>query len=170
LPRSKRAKLEEQEVPVLKNPRHETFAQYLAQGKTQDEAYKLAGFKPSRGNASHLSDKQSIRDRVHQLTTKIVTKEATATAKKAAVTLESLVEMQKKLYDKAYDTGQLSPGVAAAKEISVLTGHRVERAEIGAPGEFDALTDEELERALIEHLSELGLTADALDADSDTKH
>jgi len=35
-------------MPVLNNPRHELFAQYLAQDKTQDEAYKLAGYKPSR--------------------------------------------------------------------------------------------------------------------------
>jgi hypothetical protein len=58
-------------------------------------------------------------------------------AARANVTLESLVEMQRKLYDRALDSGQLSAGVAAGKEISVLTGHRVERAEIGAPGEFD---------------------------------
>jgi len=51
----------------LDNPRHGLFAQYLAQGKTQEEAYKLAGYKPSRFNASHLADKPSIRDRVHQV-------------------------------------------------------------------------------------------------------
>jgi hypothetical protein len=156
-------------MPVLKNPKHEMFAQYLAQGKTQDEAYTLAGYQPSRSNASHLSDKLSIRDRVHQLTTQIVTKEATATAKKAAVTLESLVEMQQKLYDKAYDTGQLSAGVAAGKEISVLTGHRIERAEIGGPGEFDHLTDDELERVLIEHLGELGFSLSRIAEDGDTQ-
>jgi hypothetical protein len=157
-------------MPVLKNPKHEMFAQYLAQGKTQDEAYTLAGYQPSRSNASHLSDKLSIRDRVHQLTTQIVTKEATATAKKAAVTLESLVEMQQKLYDKAYDTGQLSAGVAAGKEISVLTGHRVERAEIGAPGEFDAMQDDELERLLVQHLGELGFSLSPIVEDSETEH
>jgi len=157
-------------MPVLNNPRHELFAQYLAQGKTQDEAYTLAGYKPSRFNASHLADKPSIRDRVHQLTTQAVTKEATATAKKAAVTLDSLVEMQRKLYDKAYDTGQLSPGVAAAREISVLTGHRIERSEVGGPGEFEAMQDDELERVLIERLGALGLRISPIAEDGETQH
>jgi len=142
----------------------------MAQGKTQVEAYKLAGYKPSRFNASHLADKLSIRDRVHQITTKIVTKEATVTAKKAAVTLESLVEMQQKLYDKAYDTGQLSPGVAAAREISVLTGHRIERSEVGAPGEFESMQDDELERVLIERLGALGFALSPIAEDGETQH
>ena len=39
-----------------------------------------------------------------------------------------------------------------------LTSHgkRVERAEIGGPGDFDHLTDDELERVLIERLAQLG--------------
>ena len=37
---------------------------------------------------------------------------------------------------------------------------RTERGEIGAPGEFEALNDEELERALIERFSALGLLPD----------
>jgi hypothetical protein len=50
-----------------------------------------------------------------------------------------------------------SAGVSATKEISVLTDHRIERSEVGAPGEFDALSDDDLERALLERISALGL-------------
>ena len=32
--------------------------------------------------------------------------------------------------------------------MGVLTGHRIERKEIGAPGEFDNITDDELKRAI----------------------
>ncbi|MGA8693996.1 MAG: hypothetical protein WB689_09130 [Xanthobacteraceae bacterium] len=46
--------------------------------------------------------------------------------------------------------GQLSAAVAAIKEMGVLSGQRIERREIGAPGEFGALNDDELERALVE--------------------
>jgi hypothetical protein len=35
-------------------------------------------------------------------------------------------------------------------------GHRIERREIGTPGEFDHLSDDELERALIERMEQLG--------------
>jgi hypothetical protein len=42
---------------------------------------------------------------------------------------------------RAIESGQLSAAVAAIKEKGVLTGQRIERKEIGAPGEFDPLTD-----------------------------
>lgn len=54
-------------MPILPNSRHEQFAQALAKGKTADEAYALAGFKPDRGNASRLQQKDSIRQRVAEL-------------------------------------------------------------------------------------------------------
>jgi hypothetical protein len=60
-----------------------------------------------------------------------------------------------------------SAAVAAIKEKGVLSGQRIERREIGAPGEFEALTNDELERALVERFSALGLTPDA---GSDTRH
>jgi hypothetical protein len=42
--------------------------------------------------------------------------------------------------------------------MGVLSGQRVERKEIGPPGAFDGLTDDELERALVDALEELGLS------------
>jgi len=35
----------------------------------------------------------------------------------------------------------LSAAVAAIKEKGVLSGQRIEREEVGAPGEFDSMTD-----------------------------
>jgi len=51
-------------MPVLKNARHEKFAQALSKGKTADDAHAEAGFKPDRGNASRLHQKDNIRQRV----------------------------------------------------------------------------------------------------------
>jgi len=39
------------------NLRHERFAQALAQGKTANEAYALAGYKANDGSASRLKGK-----------------------------------------------------------------------------------------------------------------
>ncbi|WP_130225106.1 hypothetical protein [Bradyrhizobium sp. Leo121] len=39
-------------MPILKNSKHERFAQDLAKGKTADEAYVLAGHQENRGNQS----------------------------------------------------------------------------------------------------------------------
>jgi hypothetical protein len=76
--------------------------------------------------------------------------------------------------------GQFSAAVTAVKEKSILSGHRIERQEVGPAGAFDALTDEELERALIERINALGLRSNvdekagadqpAPDAGSDTRH
>jgi hypothetical protein len=51
--------------------------------------------------------------------------------------------------------------------MGVGSGQRVRRREIGAPGEFDNLADDELERAIVERLSALGLLPDAA---SDMRH
>jgi hypothetical protein len=64
---------------------------------------------------------------------------------------------------RAMQSGQLSAAVAAIREIGVLSGQRIERKEVGAPGAFDDLTDDRLERALRERFNALGL------AGSDTR-
>ena len=54
-------------MPVLSNAKHELFCQHLALGKTASEAYELAGYKPSRSNASVLRAKQNISDRLAEI-------------------------------------------------------------------------------------------------------
>lgn len=54
-------------MPVLPNPRHESFAQERARGKSIDEAYQIAGFKPNRSNASRLNANEHIRARVDEI-------------------------------------------------------------------------------------------------------
>ncbi|WP_431490952.1 hypothetical protein [Paraburkholderia fungorum] len=51
----------------LENARHERFCQERAKGKTVDEAYVLAGFKPSRSNAHRLSTNEGVRARIAEL-------------------------------------------------------------------------------------------------------
>src|SRR6476469_1187319 len=54
-------------MPALSNARHEAFARALAAGKTQLEAYALAGFKPNSGNASPLAQHPDLGARVAEL-------------------------------------------------------------------------------------------------------
>ncbi len=55
-------------MPVLKNPRHELFAELLALGKTATEAYGEAGYTPGRRDAaSRLSANVNIRARLREL-------------------------------------------------------------------------------------------------------
>jgi phage terminase small subunit len=54
-------------MPILKNSRHERFAQELAAGKSATEAYEAAGYEPSRSAASRCAQRVDIRKRVDQI-------------------------------------------------------------------------------------------------------
>lgn len=54
-------------MPVLKIPRQELFAQNVAQGISNLEAYTLAGYMPSTSAAANLMAKQHVRERVEEL-------------------------------------------------------------------------------------------------------
>lgn len=51
-------------MPALKNPRHERFAQELAKGQTQEEAYAEAGYSDNKSAASRLGNDVNICERV----------------------------------------------------------------------------------------------------------
>ncbi|MAN77792.1 MAG: hypothetical protein CML24_11515 [Rhizobiales bacterium] len=61
-------------MPILPNQRHESFAQALAQGKTADEAYAQAGYKPNRKNAWRLKTNEDVATRVAELSVKAAEK------------------------------------------------------------------------------------------------
>ena len=125
-------------MPVLSNARHEKFAQLLAQGRTEYEAYELCHYKPHRGNPCKLARK--VADRVEE-----ITREA---ARRTVINKEYLIEKSEELRAQGMKSGQLAAAGTAIRELGVLTGHRVERAEIGGPGEFDHLSDDELLAAI----------------------
>lgn len=54
-------------MPILKNAKHERFAQARASGLTVDAAYAEAGYKPHRSNASRLSANDNISARVDEI-------------------------------------------------------------------------------------------------------
>lgn len=54
-------------MAALSNARHERFAQELAKGKTQTEAYAEAGYVADDGNAARLTGNDRIAARVAEL-------------------------------------------------------------------------------------------------------
>jgi hypothetical protein len=120
---------------------------------TASEAYVLAGFKPNRGNPSKLAHRPSVAARVKELTSHYA-----ELAAKTAITTESLAQEAEDVRQRAMEIGQLSAANMAIKVKSVLSGKWIERAEIGAPGEYDALSDDELERQIMERVARLGFT------------
>ncbi len=54
-------------MPVLKNARHERFAQNRAKGLSADASHTAAGYKPNRKNAARMKSYEDIRGRVAEL-------------------------------------------------------------------------------------------------------
>ena len=82
-------------MPILSNPRHERFAQELANGVSATEAYERAGFARNRVSAHRLKQKPNIRERVSELLKQREHINVQATAKaieKTALTREWVIE------------------------------------------------------------------------------
>ncbi|MCX7310339.1 MAG: hypothetical protein NTV56_01085 [Alphaproteobacteria bacterium] len=77
------------------------------------------------------------------------------------VTIGSLVAAADELRELAIEHKRISAGVAAVREIGILTGLRIDRREIGAAGEFDRLSDQELMRLIEGEVELLPLPDDA---------
>jgi phage terminase small subunit len=127
-------------MPVLDNAKHERFAQELAKGQTLTEAYRLAGYTESRPHASRLATRGNIRQRVRELQRPAI--------KAAQVTLESLLDELEEARALAIALKQPGAAVAAVREKSVLSGHRVEKSERRVTTDARQLTDAELDAAI----------------------
>lgn len=131
-------------MPPLKNTRHEAFAQALAKGMSQEDAYADAGFKPHRQNASRLITNDDVRRRVTELQAK--------TVKKVEITVDSLAAELEEARAIALTEKQTSAAVSATmgkaklfglgSETRKLTG-TIQVVSITAK-QLDALTDDEL--------------------------
>jgi phage terminase small subunit len=82
-------------MPILKNPRHEMFAQEVAKGSGVAEAYAAAGFKPNPGNARRLKMNEAVAKRVEALLDRRSRIEETATknaVERLSITKERILE------------------------------------------------------------------------------
>lgn len=109
-------------MPVLKNPKHEAFAQAIAKGKPQLEAYTNAGYKPSEPHASRLASDGKVATRVAEIQQKA--------ADRVDITLASLTRMLMEDRMDARAAGQFAAAVSADEKIGKLYGLFIDRAEI----------------------------------------
>jgi hypothetical protein len=126
-------------MPVLRNARHERFCQALAAGSSAKAAYALAGYRPHDSNGANLARKEEISSRVAEISAGRLERQQkieVAATERAAITRAGLIEMARDVYVQAKQSGQLSACTAALKELGVLSGLRIERAEHGRAGEF----------------------------------
>lgn len=173
-------------MPALRNARHEAVAQGIVEGKTKTQAYRDAGFNGTNPGSVHaVTNRPDVEERVHELTAarhqRAIRSDERA-IEKASISKEWIVQRAKYVVDRAvrgtkpiYDaTGQpigwlpsASDNGAAIDGLALLArmgGFLIERHEVGAPGDFSRMTDEELNAELIEVGQSIGLTDQALKA------
>jgi phage terminase small subunit len=111
-------------MAALTNPRHERFAQELAKGKSQTEAYVNAGYKHSRSAATRLAADVSICERVADIQGRA--------AVRAELTLADIIDELEEARQIALsaDTPQSGAAVTASMGKAKLLGLVVDRSEV----------------------------------------
>jgi phage terminase small subunit len=124
-------------MPALKNARHERFAQELAKGKSQAEAYVSAGYKPSRSAAARLFADVNICARLAELSERVAAK-TEITAAQIAERLMRIADVAEKTGVKVdHETGEakessskhLGVARAALMDVAKLNGLVVDKAD-----------------------------------------
>lgn len=121
---------------VLRNAKHEAFAQAIAKGATLLSAYVLVGYRENAPNATRLAKNDKIRQRIDEIMIikdKSFVRSEVQAANSAAVdkawVLRGLVREAEK--------GEQSTGRTRAFElVGKELGMFIQRTEVGAPGDF----------------------------------
>jgi phage terminase small subunit len=112
-------------MPVLSNARQERFCQEIVKGKPAEEAYKLAGYAPSRANACTLKQKKNVKQRIAELIDRRETLDTVSTAKaieKLAITKEAILsELAKIAFANMQDYMKVGPDGAPTLNFKDLT-------------------------------------------------
>ena len=151
-------------MPVLKNQRHERYAQELAKGKSLLDAHEAAGYKRDGGNASRIAAKDSVRQRITELQAETASK----LTENLALTKDDILR----------ELGLLATATIAAKDVRAndkraacvdyarVRGWLIERHEHGEAGEFEAMDDNTLEAWLEKRMESAGM----IEFESKTEH
>ncbi len=136
-------------MPALENVKHELFAQELVKGASQREAYKTAGYSAKSDSvadaaASRLFSEVKVRARIEELQNR--------GAARAEVTVQKILEELDEARVLARTIDQPSAMVQASMGRAKVAGIIVERKEVGKPGDFSNLSDEELDSVLAQTL------------------
>ena len=129
--------------------------QYLQTGNATESyrrCYSSTNMKPSTANrnAKFLLDDNKISTRIVALRQEM--------RQEASVTRESIARLLTEAMRLAKEQKQAGPFVAGALAMAKLYGLLVARKELGRPGDFDGLTDQQLRKHIQDQIAKLGLT------------
>lgn len=167
---------------ALKNAKHEHFCQLVSNGDSALQAYILAGYSKNgaKQSASRLLTHADVCARIEYLRKVKEEKHAEAVekaAKKVGITKEWILEqlaenvaMAKQavpvLDNEGKPTGEYKQNLAAANKalelLGIESGMFIKKVETGGPGDFERLTDEELEQRIRDTEHALGIAQETI--------
>lgn len=119
-------------MPALANPKHETFAQLLAKGKSQVEAYEAAGYSNGQKNAHRLGSDEGILRRVREIQSETAEMDRQALEKATEALAIDKQWVMARLIDNATQAASLEDFGPSNKALELLgkeLGMFVERSE-----------------------------------------
>jgi phage terminase small subunit len=157
---------------MLKNPKHEHFAQLLSNGESAPRAYVLAGYSENGAEqgssrllknvdvSSRVAHLRKFKEQVHfEAVQEAVHKSGVGKAW-ILERLKKVVEIGMKdepIYDKEgaftgeYKSVNLPAANKALELLGIEEGLFIKRVETGDPGDFERLNDDELDRRYAEN-------------------
>lgn len=142
-------------MPVLRNAKHEAFAQAVAAGKSATEAYAEAGFKSHQQNASRLMLNDVVKARVVEIKNRVAEKAEWSAADRLlslkAIHDASAPDDRRTAIAAIAEANKMQGSYAPSK--SELTGKGGGPVQIADLSRLKGMTTEELEvleRALVQ--------------------
>jgi hypothetical protein len=158
-------------MPQLKDVKRETLAQGLFAGKTQLQAYQAAGYKGSNTAAStKAANHPEVQARVAELVRERNDAQRAANERileqegvskkwiitRAKYVTDRAIRGTKQIVDAQGNVTGWQPtarddgnAINALRLLAQLGGHLIEKVEVGQPGDFARLSDDELMRELV---------------------
>ena len=151
-------------MPILKNVRHEQFAQQLVHGQkfgwTRGASYSRAGYR-AEGHAAEANAHRLLKNAENGIAAR-VQEIVGAGAARAAVTVESLLGELDQVLAGAVSDRQFGAARAAIDSKARLKGLFVDKVEVGAPGSFSESTVAETLQLVAREFSPVTASALAL--------
>jgi phage terminase small subunit len=113
-------------MPALSNARHERFAQELAKGLSQVEAYRIAGFQPHDSAAARLFGNVRVQERLAEILGKA--------AVRAEITAADIAKQLDEDRDFARECATPAAMVAATMGKAKVLGLIVDRSKVDLTG------------------------------------
>jgi phage terminase small subunit len=123
-------------MPVLPNAKQEKFCQLRLAGKSQRDAYRLAGYKPSDTAAARLCRNVQVKARLQELHIEAMAK--------VEVTVESMAAQFDEDRALAIKNKQISAAHSASVSKAKLYGLMTEKQQIAVTHSYATMSDEEI--------------------------